>query len=125
MPARRVDALAASTEIWGRGGGETMSVRRGNADVAVPAQMLFHPPHAICNTNVEYQTQYDPGHQYDARYARQVATGTTTVCDKQQLRPQCSPTPRDARGDVSEEMLRLSADIVAKPAVASVCKSFA
>jgi hypothetical protein len=80
-PARRVDALAASTEIWGRGGGETMSVRRGNADVAVPAQMLFHPPHAICSTNVEYKTEYDPGHPYDARYARQVASGTTTVCD--------------------------------------------
>ena len=80
-PARRVDWLVPSTQIWSKGGGEAISVRRGNANVVVPAQMLFHPPHAICNSNVEYETQYDPGHQYDARYARQVATGTSTVCD--------------------------------------------
>jgi hypothetical protein len=58
-----------------------MSVKRGNASVAVSAHMLFHPPPATCHTNVNYETQYDPRHPYDARYATKVYTGTTTVCD--------------------------------------------
>jgi hypothetical protein len=53
VSARRVDALAASTEIWGRGSGENLSVRRGNANVVVPAQMLFHPPQAVCHTDID------------------------------------------------------------------------
>jgi hypothetical protein len=80
-PATRVDWRQPSSEIWSQGGGETLSVRRGNATVALPAQMLFHPPHAICRTDVNYRTEYDPAHPYDARYARQVPAGTTTVCD--------------------------------------------
>jgi hypothetical protein len=81
QPARRVAWNALSSELWSQGSGKNMSVRRGDANVVVPAQMLFHPPKAMCYTRTNYETQYDPRHPYDARYARQVVSGTTTECD--------------------------------------------
>jgi hypothetical protein len=80
-PASRVDWREPSSEIWGQGGGENIAVTRGNTNVIVPAQMVFHPPHAICRTEVQYTTEYAYGHPNDYRYASRVPSGTTTVCD--------------------------------------------
>lgn len=69
-PASRVEWRAPSSEIWGKGGGEKLSVRHGDANVDVPAQMLFHPPRAICDTRINTSSQVPIG-----------ATTSTTFCE--------------------------------------------
>jgi hypothetical protein len=91
VPASRVDWRAPSSEIWGKGGGQNLSVRRGNLNVVVPAQMLFHPPSATCHTNSVDSTspwnQVGPGstpaqiREAQRQEAASVPTATTTVCD--------------------------------------------
>jgi len=88
-PVRRVELLAVSSEIWSKGAGEPMSVRRGNTNVSVPAQMLFRPPRAVCHTNstdsAESQLPFgaSAAQVRSARQADSMARSSTssTVCD--------------------------------------------